>query len=174
MRENDQQLGWPFRAYQDTKANIEALVGLSSEDEGCVAYATDTDQLGTYNGTAWTWTGGGGSINPEFRCDGRLKVTQTVNGAYIVTGPATILAVYIYCADLGSAGSTIVDLNKNGTTVFTAQANRPTLAWDDADQVAKSGTPDVTSLAESDVLTVDIDEIATRVKDLTVVIDLLA
>lgn len=56
MREGDRQLGRPARLYQDTKANIEAL-GLAGGDEGCMAYATDTDQLGSYNGTTWTWAG---------------------------------------------------------------------------------------------------------------------
>jgi hypothetical protein len=57
MKHNDRQYGKPFCEYNDTKANIEALVGLS---EGCIAYATDTDELGTYDGASWTWGSGGG------------------------------------------------------------------------------------------------------------------
>jgi hypothetical protein len=56
MKHNDRQYGKPFCEYNDTKANIEALVGLS---EGCIAYATDTDELGTYDGASWTWGSGG-------------------------------------------------------------------------------------------------------------------
>lgn len=54
------QVGYSFPAtpYIDTKANIEALVGVP---QGAVAYATDTDELGTYDGVAdWTWIGAGG------------------------------------------------------------------------------------------------------------------
>lgn len=44
-----------------TKAAIEGLTGLP---EGSMAYATDTDEIGSYDGSAWTWgvlgTGGGG------------------------------------------------------------------------------------------------------------------
>ena len=52
MIKNDHQLGKPFVQYVDTQANIEALTGL---DEGSTAYATDTDQLGAYDGAAWVW-----------------------------------------------------------------------------------------------------------------------
>jgi len=48
---NDQQLGAPGVLYKDTKANIEALTVV----EGAFAYATDTNQIGSYDGAAWTW-----------------------------------------------------------------------------------------------------------------------
>lgn len=43
--------------YIDLKATIE---GLSGVPEGALAYATDTDEFGTFDGTSWTWGGGGG------------------------------------------------------------------------------------------------------------------
>ena len=52
MQHNDRQYGIPFCEYNDTKANIEAITGLS---EGCIAYATDTNELGTYDGSDWQW-----------------------------------------------------------------------------------------------------------------------
>ena len=52
MKHNDRQYGIPFCEYNDTKANIEAITGLS---EGCIAYATDTNELGTYDGSTWQW-----------------------------------------------------------------------------------------------------------------------
>jgi len=115
---------------------------------------------------------GGGGGAPVFRVDGTLTATTKVNEAYVSTGTAEIGTVYIHCGTQGTAGSTIVDVNKNGVTIFTVQANRPTLAWNDADGVAKSGDPDVTTLAENDVLTVDIDQVATGAEDLSVVISM--
>lgn len=53
---NGEVKGRPLVNYKDTKANIEALSGVP---EGAVAYATDTDQLGSYNGTVWSWGSGG-------------------------------------------------------------------------------------------------------------------
>ena len=62
----------------------------------------------------------------------------------------------------------IVDVNKNGTTIFTTQANRPQIAA--GSTTGDSGTPDVTALAEGDKLTVDVDQVGsgTAGADLTV------
>lgn len=49
----------------------------------------------------------------------------------------------------------IVDVNLNGTTIFTTQANRPTIL--DGDTEDLSSVPDVTAVAFDDVLEVDID-----------------
>lgn len=54
MKLDDQQLGKPARLYQNTKANITAL-SLAAGDEGCMAYATDTDEIGAFDGAAWDW-----------------------------------------------------------------------------------------------------------------------
>ena len=53
MKLNDAQLGKPQILYKDTKSNIESLVGVA---EGAVAFATDTNVMGSYDGSAWTWT----------------------------------------------------------------------------------------------------------------------
>ena len=45
--------GLPLVDYLDTKANIEALSNL---EEGMTAYASDTDELGAYDGSAWHWS----------------------------------------------------------------------------------------------------------------------
>jgi hypothetical protein len=76
-------------------------------------------------------------------------------------------------ASLGSAPSgaaVIVDVNKNGTTVFTTQANRPSIAA--AGFVSTKVTPDVTTLSDGDYMTVDIDQIGSSVagSDLTVTV----
>lgn len=56
-----------------------------------------------------------------------------------------------------SAGSSvIVDVNIDGTTIFTTQGNRPTIA---AAGYTATGTPNVTTLANGSYLTVDIDQI---------------
>lgn len=79
----------------------------------------------------------------------------------------TISKVYI---DLGTApvgANAIVDVNKNGVTMFTTQANRPTVL--DGSN-AGNATPDVTSFNNGDYITVDIDQIGstTSGSDLTV------
>lgn len=52
MKNNDEQLGIPETLYKDTKANIEALTNVK---EGMIAYATNTDAVGTFDGTSWVW-----------------------------------------------------------------------------------------------------------------------
>jgi hypothetical protein len=62
-----------------------------------------------------------------------------------------------------------VDVNKNGTTIFTTQANRPTVVAA-ANATAADAVPDVTAIASGDYLTVDRDQVgsATPGSDLTV------
>lgn len=114
---------------------------------------------------------GGGGAAPAIQVDGTLAVSTDV-GSYIASGISRINAVYIRCETPGTAGTTIIDIHLNGVTIFTVQANRPQLVWNDPDGVAKSGVPNITSLAENDVLTVEIDQVATGAEDLVVVIDL--
>lgn len=80
MRKGDQQLGAPQILYKDTKANIEALTGVL---EGAIAYATDTDEPGFYNGSIWQWGAGGGwtSVFGSY--------TRTGNYTFTVTGDLT-------------------------------------------------------------------------------------
>ena len=59
MRHGDTQKGSPAVIFSDTQANIEALAGIT---EGAVAYATDLDQPGWYDGAAWDWLGQGGFV----------------------------------------------------------------------------------------------------------------
>ena len=75
-------------------------------------------------------------------------------------------------ATLGTAptgSSAIIDVHKNGTTIFTTQANRPTIAAS-GNTSGKVTNHDVTSLANGDYLTVDIDQVGSTIPgaDLTV------
>ena len=111
-----------------------------------------------------------GGNNLFWFIDGALATGIDIGISYVAGDILTIEAVYIHCKDQGTASSTIVDVNKNGTTIFTTQANRPELAFNDADGIAKSGTPDVTGLVELDVLAIDIDQVATGAGSISVVV----
>ncbi|MDD5517868.1 MAG: hypothetical protein PHV98_00770 [Candidatus Omnitrophica bacterium] len=130
------------------------------------------------NGTGYLYNDGAGAFSYvplaeapawDIQIDGVLA-TATDVGAFVSPGDGTILAVYIRCKTQGSANSTIIDCHLNGTTIFTTQANRPTLAWNEADGYAKSGTPELATLAEGDILTFDIDAIATSAADLSIIL----
>jgi hypothetical protein len=74
--------------------------------------------------------------------------------------------------DIAPAGSSfIVDVNKNGTTIFTNQTNRPTITA--GTNTDASGTPDIVSYtAATDYLTVDVDAVGSTTSGgyLTVVV----
>ncbi|GAI85825.1 unnamed protein product [marine sediment metagenome] len=68
----------------------------------------------------------------------------------------TIEEVYVMAKTAPGADKTLtVDVNKGGTTIFTTQGNRPSLAGVNTE--ATSGTPDVTTFAKNDKFTIDVD-----------------
>lgn len=74
------------------------------------------------------------------------------------------------CVGTAPAGANIiVDVNKNGATIFTTQANRPVIVAG-TNATASAALPDVTSFAAGDYLTVDVDQVGTTIlgSDLTV------
>jgi hypothetical protein len=86
----------------------------------------------------------------------------TVKHEWIVPFKCRILDVI---ADSGAAGSggtsDIVDVNVNGTTIYTTQANRPTLLVGDTGMFTEAAEPEIYDLKAGDVLSYDIDQIAT-------------
>ncbi len=67
------------------------------------------------------------------------------------------ISASVRIAPVGTA--VVIDINRNGVTLFTNQLDRPTIAAGAFDSAAK--TPAVVNLAAGDVLTVDIDEAPT-------------
>ena len=104
-------------------------------------------------------------------CTGELSVGTDVSPLPIFAGGAlTITEVYVYVKTAPVGASLIVDVNKNGTTIFTAQSNRPQIS--SGENSDTSGTPDVTGLAKNDKLTIDIDQVGSTTpgSDLVVLI----
>jgi len=103
--------------------------------------------------------------------EGKLSVQTGACANIVIPRACVVDKVYIYVESAGdTSGDTIIDVNKNGTTIFTTQGNRPTVAYDD-DPSTAAGEPDTNSLAEYDVLSFDIDSIANNASglDITVV-----
>ena len=130
---------------QDRLASLISVIGADVKDIGSRTITKDfsfAGALSLYTGQA-TW------INSTGR-------TLTLVNAIASVGTAP------------TGSSVIVDVNKNGTTIFTTQANRPTIAI--AGKSSGKKTPDVTTLADGDSLTIDIDQIGSTIagSDLTV------
>jgi hypothetical protein len=77
--------------------------------------------------------------------------------SFVMPYAGTIVDVRVR-ADTAPVGSTaLYDINKNGTTMFTTQGNRPTIA--DGGNNSTTTLPDVTTVAVNDRLTFDNDQI---------------
>lgn len=91
-------------------------------------------------------------------------------GRFMVPFACTIAHVRAVVNGAPVGAAILVDVNKNGTTIFTTQANRPSIAAAGFSSAKK--TPDVTSMADGDYFTVDVDQVGSTTpgSDLTVII----
>lgn len=99
-------------------------------------------------------------VTQVFAQSGALSPLVGTTKLPIHGGTYQILGVAISLGTLPTTGSVTVDVNKNGETIFTNQANRPSIA-SDGGFIDESGTPDVVSVTTGDYLTVDIDDVGT-------------
>src|SRR5581483_10147938 len=101
--------------------------------------------------------------------EGYLNVAAGT-GSYKVVKALTISGIKAKVATATTGASVIVDVHKNGTTLFTTQGNRPTIAASATSSASE--VPDVTALAVGDVITVDVDQVGSTVPgaDLTVTV----
>jgi hypothetical protein len=95
LRKGDLQLGTPQALYTGTKTAIEALTGVP---EGAIAYATDTNELGTYDGASWTWgsEGGGSGSSPYFRVAQPSPITSTTGTSWKVPEPYATGSIAVF------------------------------------------------------------------------------
>jgi len=115
--------------------------------------------------------------------DGRSVFTQTLTFTvelYVVTakpryystfdGTITEIAVSVGTAPIGA--DVIVNIYKNGTTIFDSPSGRPTIP--DGSYFDLSSTADTATLSTGDYLTVSIDQVGSSFagSDLTVQIEL--
>jgi hypothetical protein len=114
---------------------------------------------------------GSAVVQHRWMANGSYLVGTDVDGAFISDSGFTITGVWLYRGTAGSASSTIVDIHKNGTTLYTTQANRPTIAFNDADKKVDCTLPDVVAILAGDIITMDIDTKETgSPKDLMIII----
>lgn len=87
-----------------------------------------------------------------------------------VARQAELIAIFARVRTAPTTTNIIVDINKNGTTIFTSQANRPTIPT--TQQISNLAVPDISSLVNFDILSLDIDQVGTGTvgADLSVVL----
>lgn len=83
----------------------------------------------------------------------------------------TLQHVRLYATTAPTGAAILVDVNKNGTTMFTTQGNRPTIAISANSETATTA-PDVTAVAAGDRITIDVDQVGSTIAgaDLSVIL----
>lgn len=106
-----------------------------------------------------------------FTVPGTLSVVAGTVRIYNLTGRAlTISRVHLAVNTAPVGAAIIADVNENGTTIFTNQANRPQITA--GANTGETTTIDDSSLANGNYLTIDVDQIGSGVagSDLTATI----
>jgi hypothetical protein len=117
---------------------------------------TNLDSLKLVTGIAAASVAAKGVETLDFFVSG-AQTAAALKSAKLVGHACTIIDVRAR-ALTGPAGSAlIVDVNKNGPTLFTTQGNRPTIA--DGQTVSTTTLPDVVALAAGDYISIDVDQI---------------
>lgn len=86
-----------------------------------------------------------GQNKVAFICPTALKIIKVI--ARVTTAP--------------TGAALIVDIHKNGSTIFTTQDNRPAIGISETS--VTSVEPDITALAEGDFVSLDVDQIGSTV-----------
>lgn len=118
-----------------------------------------------YDGTTWEITSTGRLVNKPGKYDftfslsvPNLSVSQGAFRWYMKENmEITNIMASVSTAPVGA--NVVFDVNKNGTTLFTTQDNRPKIL--DGEYTSLYNMPDVISLSAGDYLTVDVDEVGT-------------
>lgn len=85
------------------------------------------------------------------------QTTGTLKWQWLMPFAATVTDIRAVLGTAPTGSTFIIDCNRAGTTLFTTQGNRPTIAI--SGTASTTVLPDVTTLAAGDVLSFDIDQI---------------
>lgn len=138
MIKNDRVYGIPLCQYKDTKANITALSGV---EEGAIAYATDTNEFGSFDGSTWTW-GQSGSTAPTTTAANDFQVGDGSGNWVKKTLAETIT---ILRTSLDGIFAAIANGVTNGDSHDHSGGDGGTIAYS-----SLSGTPDMRELLSAD------------------------
>ena len=126
------------------------------------------DLTASSGGSGGSGSGSGSGASVDFyvwAANGPYTVDTEVDGRQPVLRTGTIAAVWITRSTPGTGGSTTLDLNRaalgtaTGASLYTTQANRPSIAYNDVDRQAIATLPDTVSVALGDELWPDTDAV---------------
>lgn len=97
-----------------------------------------------------------------FAKQGSLSVAAGA-GQFVFPQAVTIVGVSARTKTAPTGANVILDVNKNGTTLFTTQGNRPNIVAGANQTAAEVTNMDVTAVGAGDYLSVDVDQIGSTV-----------
>lgn len=97
-----------------------------------------------------------------FAKQGALSVAAGA-GQFVFPQAVTIVGVSARAKTAPTGANVILDVNKNGTTLFTTQGNRPNIVASANQTAAEVTNMDVTAVAAGDYLSVDVDQVGSTV-----------
>lgn len=98
---------------------------------------------------SFTFTLSGVSLVGEDQIEFMLPIAITVTNVFVKVDTAP------------TGTNMIVDINKNGTTIFTTQTGRPIIL--SGQFIDTSETPDITAYAQNDILGISVDQVGSTV-----------
>jgi hypothetical protein len=159
----------------DLTETVQDLVAAMVTDSATVTKAYD-DSAGTLTLTAVGGGGGGATpAVPYIFTDARDPLTTGTGTLKLPNATGRTLTLKPVRVDVSTAptgAALIVDVHKNGTTIFTTQSKRPQVAAGSLFDL--SDTPDVTSWADGETLTIDIDQVGSSVAGAGATITIIA
>lgn len=137
--------------------------GVAAVNGVAVSGTPSTGKVLTATGSsAATWqtpTGGAVELTPTFSYNGTIATLTGTYRWYNDTGATLTIGTVRASVGTAPAGaSIIVDVRKNGTTIFTTTGNRPTITAG-SQYATAGGAPDTPTLANGDYWTVDIVQV---------------
>lgn len=140
---------------------------------------TDVDLTGQVEGDILGYVSGnwvpieppsGGGTVPSYSYYGGLTAFSGQHRWYNDTGLDVNISSVRASVGTSSTGlPIIIDVHKNASTIFTTQANRPTIA---IGAFTATGVPDVTIVAAGEYLTVDIDQVGSGISGANLVVQI--
>lgn len=143
---------------------------LGSSGTGTIVWSTTVGGLVVWNGTNWVRVDPRQQYQMTFSVPGSL--TTMTGAARFYLAYATVTGVCISVGTAPTGAAIIVDVNKNGSTIYTTQADRPEIAVSTNVDIFAAPTGGGSYYGPGDYITVDIDQVGSTVAgaDLTVIV----
>lgn len=122
--------------------------------------------------SAASWQGD--PVQASFSYSGALAVLTGTDRFYNLTGRTLTVSQVVASVGTAPAGaSIIVDVRKNGSTIFTTTANRPSISAG-SNFGTNGGTPDVPTIANGEYWTVDVVQVGSTTAGASLTVQVVA